>query len=240
VQEVVNKAYGLLTSAGRRQMSLAEQAYELLEEMIITLLLPPGTKLTEAVLIDRTGFGRTPIREALQRLSDVGLIEVAPRRATKVTRVDVGDQLRLLEVRRELDRLIATSAARRRTSYQSSMLSDMATAMRTAAATDDYLLFLRIDQAFNQCVAESAGNRHLLKAISPIHALSRRFWYMHYRPYDLSIAAVGHAEIMEAIVDRDVRRAAEASDALLDYVESFTRTRLPSGDQIPAGGWSPS
>jgi DNA-binding GntR family transcriptional regulator len=209
----------------RRQMSLAEQAYDMLEEMIITLSLPPGTILAEASLIEMTGFGRTPVREALQRLADVGLIEVTPRHATKVTEVDVEDQLRLLEVRRELERLIATSAARRRTSSQASALTEMAKGMRKAAATDDYLLFLRVDHAFNQCAADSADNRHLMKAISPIHALSRRFWYMHYRPYDLPVAALSHAEIMDAIVDRDAVRAGKASDRLLDYVEGFTRTR---------------
>ena len=102
----------------------------------------------------------------------------------------------------------------------------MAEEMRRAAATDDYLLFLRVDRVFNQCVAESAANRHLVKAITPIHALARRFWYKYYRPYDLPIAAIGHAEIMEAIVAADATAAAAASDKLLDYVIAFTRTAV--------------
>jgi DNA-binding GntR family transcriptional regulator len=211
-------------STTRQHRSLAEQAYDVLEEMIVTLVLPPGAELTETRLIDETGLGRTPIREALQRLSDVGLIVIAPRQGTRVTNINVGDQLLLLEVRRELERLVATSSARRRTHEQSELLAEMAIEMRRAAATDDYLLFLRVDRAFNQCAAESAANRHLLKAISPIHALARRFWYKYYRPYDLSIAAVAHAEIMEAIVLSDAAAAARASDSLLDYVEAFTRS----------------
>ena len=213
------------TASGRLQKSLAEQAYDLLEEMIITLVLPPRSVVTEGVLIDKVGVGRTPIREALQRLSEVGLVRIAPRSGTTITDVDVNDQLLLLEVRRELERLIASSAARRRNGEQAAMLEKMALEMRRAAATDDYLLFLRVDRVFNQCAAESAGNHHLLRAISPIHALSRRFWYMHYRPYDLPIAAIAHAEIMEAIVAQDPVEAGQASDALLDYVESFTKTK---------------
>jgi DNA-binding GntR family transcriptional regulator len=212
------------SSAAKHSRSRAEQAYDVIEEMIVTLVLPPGAQLTEVKLLNETGLGRTPIREALQRLSDVGLIEIAPRQGTTVTNINVSDQLLLLEVRRELERLIATSAARRRTHEQSAMLAEMAIEMRRAAATDDYLLFLRVDRAFNQCVAESAANRHLLKAISPIHALARRFWYKYYRPYDLSIAAIAHAEIMEAIVSSNAIAAAKASDALLDYVETFTRS----------------
>ena len=217
--------YNIGTLPGARQSrSFAEQAYDMLEEMIVTLVLSPGAILTEGELIEKTGLGRTPMREALQRLSEVGLIDIIPRQGTKVTEINVGDQLLLLEVRRELERLIAVSAARRRTAEQSELLSEMAVEMRRAAATDDYLLFLRVDRVFNQCIAESAANRHLVKAITPIHALARRFWYKYYRPYDLPIAAIGHAEIMEAIVAADATAAAAASDKLLDYVIAFTRT----------------
>ena len=163
----------------------------------------------------------------MQRLAEVGLVEILPRRGTLVTQINVDDQLLLLEVRRELERLIAKSAARRRTSEQSALFADMALEMRRAAATDDYLLFLRVDRVFNQRAAECAANRHLLKAISPIHALARRFWYSFYRPYDLPIAAIGHAKIMEAIVRGDEIGAGDASDALLDYVDAFTRSSRP-------------
>ncbi|MDB5636691.1 MAG: transcriptional regulator, GntR family, partial [Bradyrhizobium sp.] len=84
-----------------------------------------------------------------------------------------------------------------------------------------------VDRVFNQCVAESPANRHLVKAIAPIHALARRFWYKYYRPYDLLIAAIGHAEIMEAIAAADPAAAGAASDRLLDYVVSFTRSAEP-------------
>jgi DNA-binding GntR family transcriptional regulator len=208
----------------KQQRSFAEKAYDLLEEMIVTLALPPGATLNESDLISKTGFGRTPIREALQRLSDVGLIHIVPRQGTTVTITDVDDQLLLLEVRRELERLIAINAARRRTAEQCALFREMAVEMRRAAAADDYLLFLRVDRAFNSRAAESSANRHLLKAISPIHALARRFWYTHYRPYDLPIAAILHAEIMDAIVAEDAALAGRASDALIDYVEAFTRS----------------
>lgn len=225
VEVMMRNFYNIGNLSGpKQQRSFAEQAYDILEEMIVTIVLSPGAILTESELIEKTGLGRTPMREALQRLSDVGLIDIIPRQGTMVTEINVSDQLLLLEVRRELERLIATSAARRRTAEQSSLLSEMAVEMRRAAATDDYLLFLRVDRAFNQCVAESSANRHLIKAITPIHALARRFWYKYYRPYDLPIAAIGHAEIMEAIVAADPVAAGTASDRLLDYVVSFTRS----------------
>jgi DNA-binding GntR family transcriptional regulator len=191
--------------------------------MIVTVHLKPGAILAETELMAQTGFGRTPIREALLRLADVGLVTIAPRRATVVTRTDREDQLLLLDVRRVLERLIAARAAVKTGPAGRTMFAAMAAEMREAAATDDYLLFLRVDHRFNQFVAASAGNRHLVRSITPIHALARRFWYTHYRPYDLATAAQLHAALMEAIAAGDADAAAAASDALLDYVEAFTR-----------------
>ena len=86
-----------------------------------------------------------------------------------LARVRARDRIRCVLLNKyEARAVFATSAARRRTAEQSSLL-------RGAAATDDNLLFLRVDRAFNQCVAESSANHHLVKAIAAIHALARRF-----------------------------------------------------------------
>jgi DNA-binding GntR family transcriptional regulator len=96
-------------------ITFTDKAYAQIEEMIVTLQLPPGTVLSELVLTNRLGIGRTPIREALQRLSRDGLVSILPRRGVLVSDIDIRAQLRVLEVRRELDRLIARYAAIRAT-----------------------------------------------------------------------------------------------------------------------------
>src|SRR5258708_9067329 len=93
---------------GRRQ-SLTELAYAHLEELIVTLKLAPGRVVSEGELSVLTGIGRTPIREALQRLARERLVSILPRRGIIVTEINVGSQLKLLEVRRELERLIPRS-----------------------------------------------------------------------------------------------------------------------------------
>ena len=93
--------------------SLTDEAYAQLEELIVTLQLRPGVAVSEAALSERLGIGRTPIREALQRLAREHLIVVLPQRGNLVSQIDVRKQLRLLETRREVERLIARCAARR-------------------------------------------------------------------------------------------------------------------------------
>ena len=84
--------------------------------MIATLELPPGAVLSEAQLIEALDIGRTPIREALQRLAVEGLVEILPRKGILVSDTNPQKQLLILEVRRELDRLMArTGAVRART-----------------------------------------------------------------------------------------------------------------------------
>ena len=84
--------------------TLTDRAYRELEEMIVTLQISPGTVLSEQALSGRLKIGRTPIREALQRLARDGLVVIMPRRGIMVSEINLRLQLRLLEVRRELER----------------------------------------------------------------------------------------------------------------------------------------
>ena len=98
--------------------TLTDKAYRALEEEIVTLRIPPGTVVSEAILSRRLGVGRTPVREALQRLAREWLVVILPRRGIVVSEIDPVRQLRLLEARREIERLLARSAAKRSTSAQ--------------------------------------------------------------------------------------------------------------------------
>ena len=109
--------------------TLTEQAYRAIEEAIVTLSLRPGEVVSEAQLSTRSGFGRTPVREALQRLARERLVRILPRRGIVVAAVDIREQLRLLEVRREIERLTARAAARRADAAQRERLRAIAEAM---------------------------------------------------------------------------------------------------------------
>lgn len=209
------------------QETLTDRAYRLVEELIVTLALPPETILSEQSLAARLEIGRTPIREALQRLARDGLVVILPRRGILVSQINLKTQMRLLEVRRELERLMAKGAAERATPEESASFATIAREMRRASDESDDMTFMRLDRQFNELVSQTARNEFASRAMGLMHGLSRRFWYQHYRESgDLPLSARLHAEVAEAIAKRDGEAAAKASDRLLDYIESFTRKTI--------------
>ena len=210
--------------------SLTDRAYAALEEMIVTLRLPPGAVVSESALSEQLGIGRTPIREALQRLAREHLVIVLPRRGIVVSDVDVSSQLRLLEVRREIERLVARSAARQGSDDERRQFAQLAAAFEAAARTNDEVAFMRTDRAFNELSLVAARNEHATGAMSLMHALARRFWFIHYKQVaDMPLAAKMHAAVARAIASGEEDAAALASDRLIDYIERFTRDARHKG-----------
>src|SRR3954464_175792 len=95
--------------------SLTERAYAQLEQMIATLELRPGAFVSEAELCERLGLGRTPVREAMQRLAREHLLQIMPRKGCVVSDCRFGDELNVIEVRRPLELVVARGAAMRAT-----------------------------------------------------------------------------------------------------------------------------
>jgi DNA-binding GntR family transcriptional regulator len=216
-----------LSTLRQGDVTLTDKAYAQIEEQIVTLQLPPGTVLSELVLADRLGIGRTPIREALHRLSRDGLVNILPRRGVLVSEIDLRSQLRLLEVRRELERLMARGAAERATEEERAQFAEIAKGMQRASDKEDDISFMRLDQQMNSLISLSARNEFASRSMGLMHGLSRRFWYQHYKEAaDLPLCARLHAAVAGAIADRDPDRAAAASDRLIEYIESFARSTL--------------
>jgi DNA-binding GntR family transcriptional regulator len=206
---------------------MTEHAYRLIEEQIVTLRLKPGDILSEQMLSANLRIGRTPIREALQRLAREGLVTILPRKGILVSDLNPRNQLLLLEVRRELERLLSRAGAERATAEQRDKLVAVADGMDRAARTNDDIAFMRLDRAFNQLMVEAAHNDYAARSMKLLQGLSRRFWYMHYREAaDLPLCARLHANQARAIAKGNGEAAARASDKLMDYVETFTRATV--------------
>ena len=206
---------------------LTDLAYQQIEEAIVTLRIPPGTPISEQVLSDMTGIGRTPIREAIQRLAREHLVLVLPQRGLLVSEIDINKQLKLLEVRREVERLICRSAARRATDVERKTFARLAGEFVAASKRDDDVAFIRADREFNELCLAAARNEFAEGAMRLLHGLSRRFWYLHYKQAaDMPEMARLHAAVGSAISKGDVDGAGQACDRLLDNIEGFTRATV--------------
>ncbi len=179
------------------------------------------------MLSERLGIGRTPIREALQRLAREGLVVILPRRGVMVSAIDVKSQLRLLEVRREVERVVARGAARRASDTERARFAELARGFERAARTGDDKAFMRIDREFNELCLAAVRNEFAAGAMQLMNSLSRRFWFHHYKQAaDMPETAKLHADIARAIAAADRKGAAAALDRLLDNIEAFTRAAM--------------
>lgn len=223
-------------AAAKGGESLVEQVYAQLEAKIVTLELPPGALLSEATIGRELGVSRTPVGEAIQRLARQGLVTILPRRGAVVSGLDVADQLRILELRRELYRFMARVGARRATAAQREQLRSVARSFHLCIEQGGERAHLRADRAFHELFVACARNNHLPRIIEPIDAQSRRFWYAHEKHSEGNAQSARlHAGIARAMAAGDEAGAMRAADALGDYLEAFVRNTLdaPAGVNRP-------
>ena len=204
-----------------------ERAYAMLEEQIVTLQLPPGQLVSEKMLSDHLGLGRTPVRDAIKQLSREGLMVILPKRGIMISEIDVLRQLELLEARREIERYVVGAAARRCKAGERSRFLELADLMLEAAAMHDGEGFLKLDKEFNERILIAARNRYASAMMRLVQGLSRRFFFAHHQS-TTSLAEIArlHAGIAEAIARRQEREAREWLDRLIENVETFTRATL--------------
>lgn len=193
----------------------------------MTLELAPGSVVSEAMLSDRIGIGHTPIREALQRLAREYLVQILPRRGVVVTAIDVGHQLQILETRRELDRLIARSAATRATLSERESMSAIAQSMEAAVKSENLVAFLQWDNEMNRQAAICARNMVAASAVAALHSASRRFWFYHHHGQANATLRL-HVALARAMASGKPEKAAEASDRLIDDLFDFAHRTLIS------------
>jgi DNA-binding GntR family transcriptional regulator len=197
--------------------SLAEQAYRVLEQKLVSLELPPGQLVSEGRLIDITGLGRTPVREAMQRLAQQDLIRVMPRKGLLVTPVSQSAMSHILEVRKPLERVIVYRAALHAKDEQRGGLA--AIARELATAHDNFEAFLQLENEINHLLDGCAGNPFASAAVAPLRSHCRRFWYLHRQRLQLSDAISAQSNLARLAARRDFNGAQKAVDGVIAVFE---------------------
>jgi len=215
-----------------RAHSQADRAYLALEEAIVTLRLAPAALVTEAQLVEVAQLGRTPVREAVLRLAQQGLVGVLPRRGLQIAPLDAVELLGVLDVRQALERLCAVQAAFRGSPAERRAVLDVALQMEAAAVRGDEIAYLRLDKAEDEAMGRAVRNPYAVRALEPLQALMRRAWYAFDRERDLKPAAGLHLAVARAVAIGEPETAGAAADALMAHFRAGLQRQIVGLDAV--------
>jgi DNA-binding GntR family transcriptional regulator len=205
---VAAKPSGSRDGEGPSNGLFAERAYHELRDRIVTLRLPPGTVLREDALMRELEIGRTPLREAVKRLSLENLVAVQPRRGTFVSPVEAPDIVHITEVRAELEGYAAELAALRMSAETRVLAEALLDEVDHLTQAGDQEGLMRFDERIHRFTWEVSGNPYLIATLERYFTLSLRVWYLVLD----SVPGLGHAvhdqvQLIEALLDRNGPRA---------------------------------
>ncbi len=196
--------------------SLSEMAYRSIKRLIVTLELPPGSVLEESDLQMRLNIGRTPIREAIQRLARDQFVLVRPRRGVFVTDVIVNELATLFETRSVIEPYAASLAADRGRAHHWSEMEAVLNTSTSTAAPDG---LLELDRRCHEIMWSAAGNRFLTDTLEMLYSQSERVWHLYLSSVaDMAAALAEHREVMGALRAGDGKSAARF---MAEHVGSF-------------------
>jgi DNA-binding GntR family transcriptional regulator len=202
------------------QRSQSELAYARILERIVSLEMPPGSVVNEARLREELGIGRTPIREALQRLARENLVKSIPHRGTFVTDVNVTDLARITEVRVVLEAHAARLAAEKLLPADRDSIEELLELLGRGYVTDQRDL-MHLDQQIHRAIYRASRNPFLEATLERYFNLSLRLWYLVLdRDVRLREAVDEHVELLRAILAGD----GELADTIMrKHVVGFER-----------------
>lgn len=201
-------------------------AYSRLKDALVTLVYRPGEYLNTAQVMERFGLGRTPVIQALHRLSTEGLVQIIPRKGAVAAPLSINDALELIDVRLVNEMLCMRLAAVSIRKSEIRELESLARAFEKAAAKGDVQLLTNTDRLFHERIATASRNEMLKDILDVLHARSQRFWAISLSTEGHVAEVIAeHRAIIAALAGHDPESAAETVRA---HIVSFKRSLLNS------------
>lgn len=189
----------------------AAQVYELLRTAIVQMSLRPGMVLSEKAVCDQLQISRTPLREAILQLAAEGLLDVLPNNGTFVTSIDLRHVFDGQLVRASLELRAVRLAARTANKLFLQSLEFNLHQQHVLAADSDYARFYEVDEAMHQLICEFGASPRVWKIVTGAKAHLDRVRRLQIPEKDhLGIILEEHTAVIEALVAKDERRAAQA------------------------------
>lgn len=185
--------------------------YDELKREILSLRLQPGTPLDETGLSERFAMSRSPVREALVRLSAEGLVVMLSNRSTLVAPINMSEFPRYVEALDFLQRICTRLAAQNRTSAEIKLMEKEASAFDRACKANDYLAMSATNRDFHMSIATAGKNLYLARAYGQLLDEGRRILHMHFDYVKSSttdmLLGSEHQDMVDAIRAQDVNKA---------------------------------
>ena len=204
--------------------SLEESAYLALEEDICAGTILPGEFLIETALSSKLGISRTPLRGAIHRLAEEGLVELIPNRGARVIGVTEKDLIDIYTIRMRLEGLAAATAAERITAEDKEALTEAVELAEFYVQKNNPEKIKELDTSFHSTIYKASGIRHLNKILSDLHRSIRA-----YRKLSLTVPArivpsvEEHRQMLEAIL---AGNSAEAERLAVEHVKAALNNLL--------------
>ncbi|MDX1524285.1 MAG: GntR family transcriptional regulator, partial [Anaerolineae bacterium] len=174
----------------------------------------PASLLNEGELMTELELGRTPIREALQRLAFENLVVILPRRGTIVADLNISDLQKIFELRLQLETFMARLAAERATPEQIRKMEALFDNADDILQRGDYNQLIHLDIQSHRLLAEAANNEFLAEVLERLYTHVLRLWYVSLHKVErLAEAIEEHRVIVEAVKAGDGDRADQAMKA---------------------------
>jgi len=205
-------------------LSLNEQAYRRFKQALVTLSYKPGEYLNTAQVMNDLAMGRTPINQAIHRLSNEGLLQIIPRKGVMVSPLSVDDALELIEVRLANEMLCMRLASSRISAQDIASLEAINQQIEVATQQRDRDGMMLLDNQFHQQLAKIAGNKMLMDILSVLHAQAQRFWASSLsKEGHMQEVIEEHRAIINALAAQDAQAAADAAEG---HILSFRHALL--------------
>ncbi|GGF62946.1 GntR family transcriptional regulator [Azorhizobium oxalatiphilum] len=199
---------------GSRGLTAASIIHQHLRDEIVSLVRAPGAVISEKDIATAHGVSRTPVREALLRLADEGLVEIAPKSGTFVSRIPVAALPEAIVARMALEEVTARTAAQNASGSAVSGLRAILERQAEMAGAEDHAGFHDADEAFHQAVAEAARYPGLWRMVQQLKTQVDRFRHLTLpQPGRMERVIVEHGAVVDAIAAHDPEAAAAAMRA---------------------------
>lgn len=200
-----------------RRLSLRDQIYGIVRTLILTGIIKPGETIDEKAIASQLMVSRTPVREAVKKLSDEHLVDVVAQSATRAARINRHEIEESYLIRRALEVESAAQAATRISQEHTDRLSDILHVHQRAIERRQFVEAIKADDAFHEHIAMISDLPRLWKAIEISKAQIDRCRHMAIpRAGQAEATLEQHREIIRAINTREPERAATAMRAHLD------------------------